>query len=78
MQETGAPCPLGSRARQRRDEGRGTLLRENDVDERRVPPVSEVIPASGYINVFILLFLILVCCSSMKADLFEMLLLETP
>ena len=54
------------------------FLKENDANEKRIPPVSEVIPASGYINVFILLFPILVCCSSMKADLFEMLLLETP
>lgn len=54
------------------------VLKENDANEKRIPLVSEVIPASGYINVFILLFPILVCCSSMKADLFEMLLLETP
>lgn len=61
-----------------RDKGKGVFLKEIDANEARIPPVSEVIPASGYINVFILLFLILVCCSSMKADLFEMLLLETP
>lgn len=68
-----APCVLCSRTR-----GEGTSLKGSDADEKRIPLVSEVIPASGYINVFILLFLILVCCSSMKADLFEMLLLETP
>lgn len=54
------------------------VSQKNDANEKRIPLVSEVIPASGYINVFILLFPILVCCSSMKADLFEMLLLETP
>lgn len=64
--------PLG------RDGHKGAFLKGNDANEQRVPLVSKVIPASGYINVFILLFPILVCCSSMKADLFEMLLLETP
>lgn len=54
------------------------LFKLNKCKWGKKPPVREVILASGYINVFILLFPILVCCSSMKADLFEMLLLETP
>lgn len=78
MREAGAPCWLCSRAQWRRDKGKGVCLKEHGANEERIPPVSEVTLASGYINVFILLFPILVCCSSMKADLFEMLLLETP
>ena len=54
------------------------LFKQNKCKWEKKPPFREVILASGYINVFILLFPILVCCSSMKADLFEMLLLETP